>query len=194
MRIAIGSTRGPKVDAAREVITLLTLRGYLEGIGQPEFIERAAESGVTSMPLSLEEVMAGARNRADNLRHALTMENVTADFYVGMEGGFVMAGRGEARSWFLQNWAYVSDGKRGSFGAGGALFLPKSIVHEVADRGRELAEVIDEFSNRSDVRSREGAWGILTRDLISRKDAFKIALLNAFAPFYNPRAYSIEAF
>ncbi|MBZ5551436.1 MAG: DUF84 family protein [Acidobacteriia bacterium] len=95
----------------------------------------------------------------------------------------------EGRHCFLQNWAYVSDGTRGAFGASGMIVLPTPIAREVVDARRELGEVIDEFSNRRDVRSNEGTWGILTRDLISRKDAFKIALLNAFAPFYNPRAY-----
>lgn len=83
----------------------------------------------------------------------------------------------------------MSDGTRGAFGASGMIVLPTPIAREVVDARRELGEVIDEFSNRRDVRSNEGTWGILTRDLISRKDAFKIALLNAFAPFYNPRAY-----
>jgi len=189
MLIAIGSTRAPKVDAAKEVCSDLKSRRLITNPGELEFIERETASGVSVMPISHDELMKGARNRAESIQRALRAENVEADFYLGMEGGLLVVEGPDGRHCFLQNWAYVSDGQRGAFGASGTIAIPEAIAHEVIDRRRELAEVIDEFSSRHDVRSNEGTWGILTRDLISRKDAFKIALLNAFAPFYNPRAY-----
>jgi inosine/xanthosine triphosphatase len=192
MLIAIGSTRGPKVQAVKEVAALLKVC-FFQKAREMEFIERAVPSGVSAMPLSLEEVMAGARQRAAHLQKILRAEGIQADFFVGLEGGFVVTQQDGKRFCFLQNWAYVSNGLQGAYGASGAIAIPERISCEVLERGRELAQVIDEFSDREDVRSQEGTWGILTCDLISRKDAFKIALLNAFAPFYNPRAYSSEA-
>ncbi len=191
MLIAVGSIRGPKVEAAREVAALLAAR-FFTGQGEVKLVERAAPSGVSAMPLSVGELMQGSRNRADFLKISLAAEGISPDFFIGMEGGFVIAHTDGQRHCFLQNWAYVNNGAHGAFGASGAISVPEIIAHEAVDCRRELAEVIDEFSNREDVRSREGTWGILSRDLISRKDAFKIALLNAFAPFYNPRAYSME--
>jgi inosine/xanthosine triphosphatase len=192
MLIAIGSTRGPKVQAVKEVAALLKVR-FFQKAREMAFVERAVPSGVSAMPLSLGEVMAGARQRAAHLQNVLRSEGIQADFFVGLEGGFVVTQQDGKRFCFLQNWAYVSNGLQGAFGASGAIAVPERISCEVLERGRELAQVIDEFSDREDVRSQEGTWGILTCDLISRKDAFKIALLNAFAPFYNPRAYSSEA-
>jgi non-canonical (house-cleaning) NTP pyrophosphatase len=43
------------------------------------------------------------------------------------------------------------------------------------------------------VRGTRGAWGLLTRDLIGRRDAFTVATLAALAPFYNPGAYGSSA-
>jgi non-canonical (house-cleaning) NTP pyrophosphatase len=40
------------------------------------------------------------------------------------------------------------------------------------------------------VRSRQGAWGILSRDLVTRSMSFEMALIAAFAPFYNREMYS----
>jgi non-canonical (house-cleaning) NTP pyrophosphatase len=40
-----------------------------------------------------------------------------------------------------------------------------------------------------DVRSRQGAWGVLSRDLLTRAQSFESALVAAFAPFYNARLY-----
>ena len=39
------------------------------------------------------------------------------------------------------------------------------------------------------MRSRQGAWGILSRDLLTRSQSFEAALVAAFAPFYNARLY-----
>jgi non-canonical (house-cleaning) NTP pyrophosphatase len=49
--------------------------------------------------------------------------------------------------------------------------------------------VIDEVAGSTDVRSRQGAWGVLSRDLLTRAMSFEAALLAAFAPFYNPKLY-----
>ncbi|MDD5542701.1 MAG: inosine/xanthosine triphosphatase [Acidobacteriia bacterium] len=192
MIIAVGSIRGPKVEAAREVGTLLQAR-FFSSSGQVKLLIREAASGVPAMPTTLDEMMQGAKNRTRSLKSSLTAEGVHPDFLVGMEGGFVVVSNEGQRCCFLQNWAYVCDAERGAFGASGAIPVPEGIARQVLDGGRELADVIDEFAQRRDVRSQEGTWGLLSCDLISRKDAFKIALLNAFAPFYNPRAYSTEA-
>jgi non-canonical (house-cleaning) NTP pyrophosphatase len=48
--------------------------------------------------------------------------------------------------------------------------------------------VIDERAGL-DTRSTRGAWGVLTRDLIGRRDAFRTAVIAALAPFYNAQVY-----
>ncbi len=55
---------------------------------------------------------------------------------------------------------------------------------------RELGIVIDEVAGVRDVRSKQGAWGVLSRDLLTRAMSFEAALIAAFAPFYNPELYS----
>jgi non-canonical (house-cleaning) NTP pyrophosphatase len=68
--------------------------------------------------------------------------------------------------------------------------VPEKLSRAVVDGGRELAEVIDEVAGERDVRSRQGAWGVLSRDLFTRSMSFEVALLAAFAPFYNLAMYS----
>ena len=42
---------------------------------------------------------------------------------------------------------------------------------------------------RRDVRSRQGAWGVFSRDLLTRSMSFELALIAAFASFYNEKLY-----
>jgi non-canonical (house-cleaning) NTP pyrophosphatase len=39
------------------------------------------------------------------------------------------------------------------------------------------------------VRDSQGAWGILTKNLINRQESFRIAVISAFAPFSNAVLY-----
>ena len=61
------------------------------------------------------------------------------------------------------------------------------------DEAVELGDIIDEFAGLADVRSRQGAWGIFSRDLLTRSMSFEAALIAAFAPFYNVQLYMQES-
>jgi non-canonical (house-cleaning) NTP pyrophosphatase len=50
--------------------------------------------------------------------------------------------------------------------------------------------VIDDVTGERDVRSKQGAWGVLSKDLVTRSLSFELALIAAFAPFYNPKLYN----
>ncbi|HLF82655.1 MAG TPA: DUF84 family protein, partial [Blastocatellia bacterium] len=147
------------------------------------------ETAAPLMPLSDEELMHGAKARALAVRELLAGEQISADLYVGLEGGFHTVDLAGRQHTFLRGWAYVTDGSRGSFGASPSIVVPDAIVRSVVDGGRELADVIDETAGEHDVRSRQGAWGVLSRDLFTRAMSFEVALVAAFAPFYNAELY-----
>jgi len=188
MIIAIASTRGPKVDAVKKV--LQSIRGHLgPGPEHPEFLTLTVGGDVT-MPRTLDELLGGAQKRAIRLHELLRSQKKAADFYIGLEGGFHTVRHSGEDQVFLQSWAYVSNGSVGYFGSSGNVAVPEQISREVMLRGRDLSEVIDEVASQTDVRSKQGTWGVLTRDLLTRQRSFEIALTAAFAPFYNPSLYN----
>lgn len=175
MLVVLGSARGPKVRALEAV-----LRGLAAELGPAQIRAVDVASGVRETPLERAEIMAGARNRVETLRAQIP----EATYWVGLEGGLHVE-NGEPTGVWLENWACVSNGRQTYFGCGGSIPLPEAITREVVDRGRSLAEVIDELAGKQDVRSREGTWGILTGGRLTREEVFRRALLNAFAPFYS---------
>jgi inosine/xanthosine triphosphatase len=186
MIIAIASTRAPKVKAVEAAMK--QIEPYLNPNGDRiEFVPRETSSGVDETPTSIEHLMTGAKNRAKELFRQLKLEQNT-DFAVGLEGGLWQADRVV----FLQSWAYVTDGTKGSFGASGAIPIPQYIAHAVLVEHRSLAEVIDIVANQSNVRGNQGAWGVLSRDLITRQQSFESAVLAAMAPFYNRAPYEFN--
>ena len=187
MLIALGSARPAKIMALRAACARVA--EVDRRWKQAELVTRGVETGVPRMPLNDTQLMRGARNRADAVRALLSSEGVGADLYVGLEGGFHSITFDGERRTFLHGWAYVSGGARGYFGHAPAVTVPARIVARVEQTRRELGEVIDEVAASTDVRSREGAWGVLSRGLLTRAMSFETALVAAFAPFYNARLY-----
>ena len=153
-------------------------------------VARRVETNVPAMPLTDWQLMEGARERALAVRDSLHSRRLEADIYVGLEGGFHSISIGGEWHTFLRGWAYATDGdKRAAFGAAPSISVPAEIVKSVVEGRRELGVVIDEVAGGRDIRSKQGAWGVLSRDLVTRSMSFELALIAAFAPFYNPRFY-----
>ena len=154
-------------------------------------VARRVETNVPAMPLTDWQLMQGARERALAARDALHSRRLEADIYVGLEGGFhSISIEGEWHT-FLRGWAYATDGgERSAFGAAPSITVPPHIVKKVVEGRRELGAVMDDVTGARDIRSKQGAWGVLTRDLVTRSMSFELALVAAFAPFYNPKLYS----
>lgn len=189
MIVAVGSTRKPKVDAVREAFERIR-RDTSWPQQEPEFLARDVSPWAPAMPLSAEELMGGARERVRQLGKLVDEEGLEADILVGMEGGFnIIHSPAGKRQIFLESWVYVSDRQDGYFARGGGILVPEQLGAAVIDEGIELGEAVDRCSGISDVRSKQGAWGYLTRDMVSRRDSFVLALIAALAPFYNSRAF-----
>jgi len=188
IRISLGSTRAAKVAAVRAACARIAAVDV--AWSEAEVIARAVEINAPAMPLTDEELMRGARERAEAARERLKSEGAEADLYVGLEGGFHSIPVEGQRHTFLRGWAYAMDAERGNFGASPSISVPARIVRLVVQGERELGEVIDEVAGEEDVRSRQGAWGVLSRDLLTRQMSFEAALIAAFAPFYNAKLFS----
>src|SRR5215813_4211328 len=152
-------------------------------------VSRAVQTKAPAMPLTDWELMSGARQRALAVRQELIEQRLSADLYVGLEGGFHSISVEGQWHTFLRGWAFVTDGERDSFGMSPSISVPEAIVHDVVGGKRELGIVIDEVAGIHDVRSKQGAWGVLSRDLLTRSMSFEAALIAAFAPFYNRSVY-----
>jgi inosine/xanthosine triphosphatase len=184
--IAVGSTRKPKLAAVREAVDGMS--DLLAAETSIEIVGVEVESGVNHTPLSCEESMRGARQRAEWLQQVAKREAKLWNYFVGLEGGLAVIEDGERRV-FLESWAYVSDGTRGHFGRSGAVELPEALAEEVFVRGTELSIAIDQFAGEAGIRDAQGAWGVLSGNKITRQEAFRVALIAAFAPFFNQPMY-----
>jgi inosine/xanthosine triphosphatase len=206
--IAVGSKRGPKLNAVTEALE--SFSAVLAHDAEFEVVGVEVGSGVSHTPASRSELMRGARQRAEALVELARTSGAAWRYFVGLEGGLDVVHEGAAaasdeisthpalspngfRRVFLESWAYVSDGARGHYGRSGSIELPEALAHEVLENGVELAVAIDRFAGAVGIRDAQGAWGVLSNNFISRQEAFRVAVVAAFAPFYNAKMYRAAA-
>ena len=185
--IALGSDRAAKIMAVRASVARVA--AIDSDWANANVVARRVETNVPAMPLTDWQLMQGALERALAVQESLKSRRLQADIYVGLEGGFHSVSINGEWHTFLRGWAYATDGERGAFGAAPSVSVPADIVKRVVEGRRELGSVIDEVTGGRDIRSKQGAWGVLSRDLVTRSMSFELALIAAFAPFYNPKMY-----
>jgi inosine/xanthosine triphosphatase len=191
MLVAVGSTRRPKLSAVSEAIKAF---GPALGAGAEfEVVGFDVESGVSHTPSSRSELMRGARQRAEALVSLAREKSEAWRYFVGLEGGLDVVQEDRGRRVFLESWAYVTDGARGHYGRSGGVEVPAALAQEVLENGVELSVAIDRFAGAVGIRDAQGAWGVLSGNLITRQEAFRVAVVAAFAPFYNAKMYRAAA-
>lgn len=192
--VAVGSTRRPKLNAVWEALSVFG--PTLDPNVQFEVAGVEVASGVGHTPGSRDESMRGARQRAEALVKMARERGESWRYFVGLEGGLdvVTENRGAigetaSRRVFLESWAYVTDGSDGAYGRSGGIEVPAALAADVLSHGTELSVAIDRFAGGKGIRDAQGAWGILSLNLITRQDAFRVAVVSAFAPFFNAALY-----
>lgn len=158
--IALGSQNKAKKSAVREAFDQCKYTIELQAVDAP--------SQVSEMPFSDEETMEGARNRAE-----YCFIHTDADLAIGLEGGVTETPFGL----FLCNWGtLISRSGQVYFASGARIKLPDEVAIELK-KGRELSNVMDEYCQREDIRSHEGAIGIFTNGRIDRSAMFVHVLI-----------------
>ena len=151
MKVVVGSKNKTKVGAVEKVWKDVTITSL------------SVPSGVANQPFTDEETMQGAVNRAKR-----ALQEGEAQIGIGLEGGVMKTEHGL----FMCNWGALATNTGKTFVAGGArIKLPDDFLASLED-GKELSEVMEEFVQRKDIRSHEGAIGIFTDDYVDRTELF----------------------
>jgi inosine/xanthosine triphosphatase len=137
-------------------------------------------SGVSAQPMSDEETLQGALNRAQTVRK----QHPVADFWAGIEGGCEEK-HGEL---WAYAWVVILAGELTGKSRTAAFTLPHEIAALVR-QGVELGEADDRVFGRSNSKQTNGAVGILTNDVIDRAGYYEHAVVLALVPFKNPALY-----
>lgn len=170
---AVGSENPVKINCVLQAAIQFWPAARVVGVG--------TDSGVSAQPQSDQEMLLGARNRAEQALAKMP----EADFGVGLEGGTLDTAEGM----WAYAWIVIAD-RAGKLGLGqtGRFLLPEPVAQLVRD-GMELGEADDRFFGRANSKQQEGAIGILSDGRITRLTLYQPAVTFACLPFVHPEYY-----
>ncbi len=167
-KVAIGSRNPIKIDCAKKAF-----RKYLPGI-EFEFVAESVPSGVKDQPMSDKECILGAKNRAKRV-----LQKMKANYGVGIEGGIVKVNS----QYFARAWVAIVNEEE-TIGLGSSLSAPiPPKFMKLIDNGVELGEANDVITGRKNTKHKEGYFGFISDNIITREKGYIDAVIMALARF-----------
>ena len=174
MKIIVGSTNPVKINSAKVAFETV----FPDEEFEVEGVSVASE--VRDQPLSNDETLTGARNRAKNAK-----DKYEGDYWVGIEGGIEdHENELEAFAWMVVIGADGMEGK-----AKTSSFVLPHEVSLLVRSGLELGQADDQVFNQKHSKQKNGAVGLLTDNIIDRQEYYKQAVILALVPFMKPEFY-----
>lgn len=179
MVIAIGSTNQVKVQALEEV-----LKGY--PFIPSQIVALNVPSGISEQPMSLEETIQGAKNRAKNVFESCSQ----CSYGFGIESGLKQV-TGPKTGFMECTTCCIYNGHDYYFGQSCAFELPSQIVDLIVNNNLDLAQACFQagLTQNPKLGAAEGIIGVLTKGRINRKEYTKQAIITALIQIENPEIY-----
>ncbi len=177
MKIIVGSKNSQKIEAVREI-----LQEYPE-LKDFDVIGIEADSGVSEQPISIDETIQGAINRAKNCFN-------DCDYSIGLESGLMKVP--STKTGFMDvTVCAIYDGKTVHLGLSSAFEYPVEVTRLVFDEEINITQAFVKtgLTNNPKLGSAEGAIGFLTKGRLTRKEYTKQALRTALIHLENPELY-----
>lgn len=181
MSIAIGTTNVVKIQAIEEVIQDYPLFANMSitGVSVP--------SGISEQPLSLEEMIAGAKNRAKNAFAAAA----GSTYSFGIESGLFEAA-GTQTGFLEATICCIHNGADDYIGLSCGFEVPPKILSLVlGDNKLDLSQACHHSGITSNAKlgAAEGLIGLLTKGRLNRKDYTKQSVVTALIQLENALWY-----
>lgn len=180
MKIIIGSANPQKIKAVQELASVYEFMQNADVLG----VE--VDSGISDQPKTLDEIILGAKNRAQNAFNSTT--DATLGF--GIESGIMPAPH--TKTGFVNLCACaIYNGNDFYIGLSGAFELPSEVINLIINEGMNTSEACKKIGLTSHeyVGHADGIIGILSKSKLTRLTYSKQAAQMALVRYENKNLY-----
>lgn len=173
-KVIVASKNPVKINATKEGFMKMYPQGDFDFVGID------VPSGVSDQPMTDEETLQGAINRARNAQ----VQMPDADFWVGLEGGI----HDTANGLIAFAWIVVKTNEKEGKSRTSTFLLPPRVT-ELIHQGVELGLANDQVFGEKNSKHKGGAVGSLTGGVLDRTEYYVQPVVLALVPFFNPELY-----
>ncbi len=181
IKIVVGSSNPVKIDAVQAAFQrLFGVFCELQVLGF------ACNSGIAPQPMSDNECVQGAINRAATALRLVP----DADYSIGVEAGLCRISYGGGR-WFDRTWVAIlnKDSREEGLASSAGCLTPQYIVDRIVKDKSGLGCIMNDLLSRDDVAQKEGYVGVVTNNAVTREDVTQQAIMVASAIFINAQFF-----
>jgi inosine/xanthosine triphosphatase len=180
MNIILGSLNPSKKRSVEIALSNL-------GVGNYNIVCFDVPSNVSSKPIN-NEIILGARNRNHNLKKECINNDISYNYLISIEGGFVA----ENDRYYMVTYAVIEN-------FDGIEFVGKSAVLEITKKmfeyvksGNSLNKLIEEINGTEKNKTKGGITGYLTdsEEIYNRSTNDSWSVMGALIPFINYKKYN----
>lgn len=173
MLIVVGSINNIKVQAVEEVLK------HYPDFADAKIKSLAVPSGISEQPMSLEETIQGAKNRAQN---AFLTNGKNYSYGFGIESGLFQA-PGTKTGYLEGSICAIFDGKNHYIGLSCGFEVPPHILDFILNKNMDLSQAClhAKVTENPHLGAGEGLIGLLTKGKINRKEYTKQCVITALS-------------
>lgn len=171
VRVGVATVNPLKIRAVKDAF-----ESFFQGV---EVYSCKPRSSLPRQPVD-DQIRQGATARA---KEAIEL---SYDYGVGIEGGLLHLGEKA----YLTGHSVVISKEGETHGAWGLSWECPPALRERLERGEELGDLIDKLLERTEVKTREGAIGVLSRNKIDRLRVTTDSVVAALIPFVSREFYN----
>ncbi|MBI1961164.1 MAG: inosine/xanthosine triphosphatase [Parcubacteria group bacterium] len=177
MKIGVGTKNPAKVDAVKEIIAEYDI------LKAAEVVPVDVDSGISEQPMTLEETVQGAMNRAKSAHQG-------CDLGIGLESGLFKMPMSKSEYMDICVCA-IFDGERFHLGTSSAFEYPKKLIDLILHEGIDISRAAKKLglTDHPYVGHAQGMIGILTKGRLTRKEYTRQSLITALIHLENPELY-----
>ncbi len=178
-RVALGSANPAKMKGTRLAFSHAFGTVVLKAVDTTALVR--------SQPLTLEETVEGAQERA-----IFALETARPDYGVGVEAGLVELGKGwPGHHLNLQVAAVVDSAGHLSFGCSSGFPIPGKFASKLKESHEELDRYAHELTGAGKIREEHGIVYHLSGRRLSRVQMTEQCVSMALFPWLNPKVYGL---
>jgi len=178
MIINIWTTNEIKLGTVRD------LEGYYERFVIDSLVPHKVDSGIVDQPMSMEETILWASNRAKN-----AYAQSPCDFAIWMESGLMPSVQANT-GYVACEVAVIRDGEKKYIGIWGGIEYPKAVTDRIVNHGEDLnTAFLNAWFSEEFAGDKNGIMGFLTDNRITRKDYPKQVIIYALTQLHNKDLY-----